>query len=100
MTSDFKPSAMIMYRSFVLLALLLALAWGSRIYAADGGASFRVIPSRVILGSLAFGRSETSAVPIRLVVSGLPPGVQLTQIDCSHARGIRVIDQQCDKNGI
>lgn len=52
--------------------------------------SMTVVPSRIELGSLSFGNSEVALKQIRLIVSNLPSGFHLTDVDCSHCRGIRV----------
>jgi hypothetical protein len=91
-----------MVRGFVVLGLLvsLPLGWSCRADEEKNEASFRVVPSQVMLGALPFGRDGDTSIPIHIVVTGLPPGVQVSNIDCSHAQGIRVVGRRYDNKNM
>ena len=59
-----------------------------------------VSPSQVMLGSLTFGRSRDNSIPIQFVVSGLPRGTRVTNIDYSHAGGIVPVSQRCEGQNV
>jgi hypothetical protein len=91
-----------MLRSFPLHAFLCTLALIAGCEADDlkETASMKVVPSRIELGSLEFGRGASAPLHAQLVVSGMPPGMQVVDIDCSHARGVSVLSQFIDKKKV